>query len=71
MMSRLPPLNSLRIFTVAAKCKSFTLAAEQLCVTQGAVSRQVKLLEDWLEKSLFHRHHQCLELTEHGRILAL
>ncbi|MQR02662.1 LysR family transcriptional regulator [Glaciimonas soli] len=70
IMSRLPPLNSLRIFTVAAQHKSFTLAAEQLHVTQGAVSRQVKLLEDWLGKNLFHRQHQSLELTEDGKVLA-
>lgn len=69
-MSKLPPLNSLRIFTVAAQRKSFTLAAEQLHVTQGAVSRQVKLLESWIGKSLFHRQHQSLELTEDGKLLA-
>jgi LysR family transcriptional regulator, glycine cleavage system transcriptional activator len=70
VMSRLPSLNALRIFSVAAQRKSFTLAAEQLHVTQGAVSRQVKLLERHIGKPLFHRLHQSLELTEEGKLLA-
>jgi predicted transcriptional regulator len=45
---RLPPLNSLRAFEAAARHLSFTLAAEELHVTQGAVSRAVKGLEDHL-----------------------
>lgn len=48
-MSRtLPPLNALKAFEAAAECASFTLAAQRLCVTQSAVSRQVKLLEEQL-----------------------
>ena len=43
---RLPPLNALKIFEAAARHESFTRAAEELCVTQGAVSHQVKALED-------------------------
>ena len=45
MRPRLPPLNSLRVFEAAARHESFTRAAEELCVTQGAVSHQVKALE--------------------------
>lgn len=47
----LPPLASFRFFTVAAKTQSFVKAAEQLHVTHGAVSRQVRLLEDAIGSS--------------------
>ena len=42
MLRRLPPLNGLKAFEAAARSESFTRAAEELCVTQGAVSHQVK-----------------------------
>jgi hypothetical protein len=45
MRPRLPPLNALKAFEAAARHESFTRAAEELCVTQGAVSHQVKALE--------------------------
>ena len=45
MRRSLPPLNALRAFDAAARHRSFTRAAEELCVTQGAVSHQVKGLE--------------------------
>ena len=45
MIRRLPPLNALKAFEAAARHESFTRAAEELCVTQGAVSHQVKALE--------------------------
>ena len=45
---RLPPLNAIKAFEAAARLGSFTRAAEELNVTHGAVSRQVRLLEDWL-----------------------
>ena len=45
MPRRLPPLNALKAFEAAARHESFTRAAEELCVTQGAVSHQVKALE--------------------------
>ncbi len=67
---RLPPLNALRTFSMAAHWVSFTKAAESLHVTQGAVSRQVRLLEDWLGSPLFHRGAHGLELTSQGRELA-
>ena len=44
MLRRLPPLNALKAFEAAARHESFTRAAEELCVTQGAVSHQVKAL---------------------------
>ena len=66
-MRRLPPLNALRSFEAAARHESFTKAAEELCVTQGAVSHQVKALEQELGLKLFHRERQRLVITEAGR----
>lgn len=67
MKQRLPPLNALRAFEAAGRHQSFTLAAEELHVTQGAVSRHVKLLEEHLGVVLFRRLARGLELTEQGR----
>jgi len=67
MARRLPPLNGLKAFEAAARSESFTRAAEELNVTQGAVSHQVKALEDTLGLRLFHRERQRLILTEAGR----
>ena len=67
MARRLPPLNGLKAFEAAARRESFTRAAEELNVTQGAVSHQVKALEDTLGLKLFHRERQRLILTEAGR----
>lgn len=69
-MKRLPPLNALRAFAVAAQAGSFTLAGESLHVTQGAISRQIKQLEASLGVPLFERLHQRVELTPVGRELA-
>jgi len=55
MTRRLPPLNQLRVFEAAARHGSFKLAAEELHVTQTAVSHQIKALEDLLGRTLFHR----------------
>ena len=55
MRRSLPPLNALRSFDAAARHQSFTRAAEELCVTQGAVSHQVKALEIQLGLQLFKR----------------
>src|SRR5467141_1504947 len=52
---RLPPLNAIKAFEAAARLGSFTRAAEELNVTHGAVSRQIRLLEDWLGVRLFLR----------------
>ena len=53
--ARLPPLNAIKAFEAAARLGSFTRAAEELSVTHGAVSRQIRLLEEWLGTSLFMR----------------
>lgn len=66
MSRQLPPLNALRAFEAAARHMSFTLAAEELCVTQGAISRQIKLLEGHLKVPLFRRLPRALELTPDG-----
>jgi len=67
MRPRLPPLNNLKAFDAAARHESFTRAAEELCVTQGAVSQQVKALEAALGIKLFNRERQRLIITEAGR----
>ena len=67
MLRRLPPLNALKAFEAAARHESFTRAAEELCVTQGAVSHQVKVLEATLGLKLFNRERQRLVITEAGR----
>ncbi len=64
-----PPLNPLRTFEVAARLCSLTLAAEELNVSQVAVSRQVKVLEDYLGVTLFKRLHRGVELTDEGQQL--
>jgi LysR family glycine cleavage system transcriptional activator len=64
------PLTALRTFEVAARHGSFTRAAEELHVTQGAVSRQVKALEATLGVNLFERNGRALALSIEGRILA-
>jgi LysR family glycine cleavage system transcriptional activator len=67
MRPHLPPLNALKAFEAAARHESFTRAAEELCVTQGAVSHQVKALEAQLAIKLFSRERQRLIITEAGR----
>ncbi|ATJ82528.1 LysR substrate-binding domain-containing protein [Halomonas beimenensis] len=66
-ISPLPPLNSLVAFESAARHLSFTLAAEELHVTQGAISRQVRSLEDYLGKPLFERANRSVKLTAMGQ----
>ena len=67
MPRRLPSLNGLKAFEAAARHESFTRAAEELNVTQGAVSHQVKALEAELGLKLFNRERQRLVITEAGR----
>jgi LysR family transcriptional regulator, glycine cleavage system transcriptional activator len=67
MRQRLPPLNALRAFEAAARHESFTRAAAELFVTQGAVSHQVKALETELGVRLFNRAPTGLVLTEAGK----
>ncbi len=63
---RLPPLNALRAFEAAGRHLSFTRAAEELSVTQAAISHQVRKLEERLGTRLFERHGRGLELTDTG-----
>jgi LysR family glycine cleavage system transcriptional activator len=66
-MARLPPLNWLRAFEASARALSFTAAAEELSMTQSAVSQQIKSLESAMGRSLFLRRARGLELTDEGR----
>jgi LysR family glycine cleavage system transcriptional activator len=66
---RLPSLNALRAFEAAARHQSFARAAAELHVTEGAISRHVKLLEEELGLPMFIRRPRKVELTEHGRKL--
>lgn len=66
---RLPPLDLLVTFEAAARQLSFTRAAQERFLTQSAVSRQVRALEEDLGVALFRRGHRRIELTEHGRRL--
>ena len=67
MQRRLPPLNALKAFEAAARHLSFTRAADELFVTQAAVSHQIKALEDFLSLKLFIRRNRTLLLTEEGQ----
>jgi len=65
----LPPLNALRAFESAARHLSFTRAADELHVTQAAISHQVKGLEERLGVKLFRRLPRRLLLTDEGQAL--
>jgi LysR family glycine cleavage system transcriptional activator len=65
-MSNLPPLNPLRAFEAAGRLNSITKAADELCVTPGAVSRQVHELERFLGVTLFRREARAVGLTAQG-----
>jgi len=67
MSRRLPPLNALKAFEAAARNLSFTKAADELFVTQAAVSHQIKTLEEHLGLKLFLRKNRSLLLTEEGQ----
>lgn len=64
---RIPPLNALRAFEASARQLSFTKAAEELFVTQAAISHQIKALEEHLGLKLFMRKNRSLLLTEEGQ----
>lgn len=66
---RLPPLNAVRAFEAAARLGSLALAAEELGVTHGAISKQVLLLEDHIGTRLFERKPRGVELTDSGKNL--
>ena len=63
----LPPLNALRAFESAGRHESFSAAARELHVTHGAVSHQVKALEEWLGMPLFERRVRAVRLSTAGR----
>src|SRR5579863_7695760 len=65
----LPHLAFFQGFEAAARTLSFTKAAEELFITQSAVSRQIKALEDHLGVALFERRHRALVMTESGEAL--
>lgn len=65
----LPPLVTLLPFEAAGRLASFTAAAQELCVTQAAISRQIKQLEQTLGATLFERRHRAVALTEEGQRL--
>src|SRR5215510_11258313 len=69
-MGRLPSLDTLRVFAVAARHLSFTKAADELHLTQSAVSHRVRALEEELDILLFKRLMRRLELTRAGQVLA-
>ena len=66
-MKQIPPLNALRVFEAAARHLSFTKAAEELHVTPGAVSQQIKALEDYLQSPVFRRQKRSLLLTDEAQ----
>jgi LysR family transcriptional regulator, glycine cleavage system transcriptional activator len=65
-LSRRFPLNALRVFEAVARLENFTRAAEELGMTQTAVSYQIKLLEEFLGDAVFIRRPRALQLTETG-----
>lgn len=69
-MARLPPLNALRCFEAAARHQSFSKAAQELHVTQSAISHQIRLIEDWFGMSLFVRQGRQTIPTGQGREFA-
>jgi LysR family glycine cleavage system transcriptional activator len=69
MRSKLPSLNSLKVFEAVARHLSFTKAAAELYVTQAAASHQIKILEEQLGVALFSRHPRRIQLTSEGKIL--
>lgn len=69
MSNRLPPLNPLRAFEAAARRGSISAAARELNVTHGAVSHQIKTLEETLKAALFERGGKRLKLTPQGALL--
>src|SRR5215467_1385280 len=66
MFDRLPPLQTLRAFEATGRLLSMTLAAKELNVTHGAVSRHIKTLESHLGVALFQRMTRRIALTEEG-----
>lgn len=70
MARRIPPLNPLHVFEVVARVENLTVAAQQLHVTQSAVSRQIAVLESYLGLELFRRERHGVSLTRAGKAYA-
>ncbi len=70
LMTRLPPLAAVRVFEAAARHENFSRAAEELAMTQAAVSYQIKVLEERLGATLFTRRGRGIALTDLGRRMA-
>ncbi|MBO1325465.1 LysR family transcriptional regulator [Acetobacter sp. TBRC 12305] len=68
--ANLPPLNLLRTFDAAARLGNFTLAADELSISQSAVSQQIRQLEDWMNVRLFRRMPRRVDLTREGIVLS-
>lgn len=68
MLLRMPSLRAVKCFVAAARHESFTRAAETLCVTQAAISRQIRELEEHLGTALFERVGRSVKLTPAGAI---
>ncbi|KZL09111.1 Glycine cleavage system transcriptional activator [Pseudovibrio axinellae] len=64
-----PLLKGLNFFASAAKFESFKRAADELCVTESTVSKQIRQAEQFYGKQLFRRGHRCVQLTEDGKRL--
>ncbi len=64
---RLPPLNAMRAFEAAARLGGISRAADELCVTPGAVAQHIKALEDWAGAALFSRHARGVTLSDLGQ----
>jgi len=71
MKHNLPPLDSLKVFEAAARHLSFSLAAQELCISKGAVSYQIKKLETHIQTALFRRSIRQVYLTESGQNLLM
>src|ERR1700740_3769397 len=69
-MPALPPLAAVRVFEAAARYENYSRAAEELALTQGGVSYQIKLLEERLGAQLFQRKGRGMVLTDLGRRIA-
>ena len=69
MTYKLPPLKPLKVFEVTARHQSFSRAAEELCITQSAVSHQIKQLEDFFGRQLLIRENKHTMLTQEGDML--
>ena len=68
-MRRLPPLSAIRVFEAAARHEHFTLAADELGMTQAAVSYQIRSLEERVGVKLFERGKGRVRLSDAGRRL--